>query len=60
MRVLHELRDVVDRAHGDFVFVEERHVFSLCHFDNEVANDGVEFGGVLDALGIGFVARVFD
>ena len=60
VRVLHKLRDVVNGADRHFVFVEERHVFSLRHFDDEITDDGIQIAGVFHTLGVGFIAWVFE
>jgi hypothetical protein len=58
VRVLEDLRGVVDRADGDLGLLEESHVLGLGAPGDECADDRVELGGVLDAPALVAVARI--
>jgi len=52
MRVLDDLRDIVDRADCDFGFFKELDVLGLRALCDERADDRIELLGVLYALGV--------
>ena len=58
VRILDDLRDVVDRADGDFGLFEERHVFRLRAPRDEGADDRIQLLGMFDALGVDAEFRV--
>ena len=60
MRILDDLGGVVDRPDGDLGGLEEGDVLGLRPLRNEGADDGVERGSVLDAVGIAAEARIVD
>ena len=60
VRVLNDLRNIVDRPDGDFGLLEKRDVLRLRALGDERTDDGVELSGVLHALSVGLVPRVVD
>ena len=60
VRVLDDLRDVVDRPDRDLGLLEEGDVLGLRARGDERADDRVQLVGVLHALGVGAVARIVD
>src|SRR5207247_943400 len=56
VRILEDLRDVVDRPDGDFEFFEEPDVLGLRALRDESADDGVQLVGVAQALRVGRIA----
>src|SRR5690606_26944100 len=53
VRILHQLRDVVDRRRGDTLFLEEGDVLGQRALPDPAADDAVHHVAALDALGIG-------
>ena len=60
VRVLEDLRDVVDRADRDLGRLEERHVLRLGALGDERADDRVELLGVPHPVRVGAETRVVD
>src|SRR5687767_1402080 len=60
VRVLEDLRNVVDRADGDLGLFEESDVVRLAAPGNEGADDGIQLLGVLHPVYVGPVARIVD
>src|SRR6185503_15942024 len=58
VRVLDNLRHVVDRADGDLRLLEKRDVLRLRACGDEGPDDGIELRSALYALRVGLVARV--
>src|SRR6478752_1044520 len=60
VRVLDDLRNIIDGAYGDLLRLKETHVFGLGAITDKGADDGVELRPVLYALRIGPVSRIGD
>ena len=56
VRILDDLRDVVDRPDRHLGLLEERDVLGLRALGDERADDRVELVGVLHAVGVGAVS----